>query len=360
MSRKAEPIVLSPEERGILELWTRGKRLAQRLVQRARIIRMAADGVASQEIARGLEISRPTVQLWRQRFLALRLPGLEKDAPRPGRIPRISVEKIQAVVNATLHQRPPNATHWSTRTMAGAQGLSEATVRRIWRQHGLKPHLVKTFKLSRDRSFLEKLYDVVGLYLNPPDKSLVLCVDEKSQIQALDRTQPGLPMKKGRLGTRTHDYKRNGTTTLFAALSMLDGKVIGDCMPRHRHQEFIRFLKEIDAQTPPELDLHLIVDNYGTHKHPRVKSWLLRHPRFHLHFIPTSSSWLNLVERWFREITDKRIRRGSFENVPALIQAITDYLDNHNQNPTIFVWSASVEHIMTKIAKCKEVLDALH
>ncbi len=360
MSRSAEPIVLSPEERGTLDLWARGKRLAQRVVQRARIIQMAAHGVPSQDIARGLKISRPTVQLWRQRFLALRLLGLVKDAPRPGRIPKISADKIQAVVNATLHQRPAHATHWSTRSMADAQGLSEATVRRIWRQHGLKPHLVKTFKLSRDRSFVEKLCDVVGLYLNPPDKSLVLCVDEKSQIQALDRTQPGLPMKKGRLGTRTHDYKRNGTTTLFAALSMLDGKVIGDCMPRHRHQEFIRFLKKIDGETPSELDLHLIIDNYGTHKHPRVKSWVRRHPRFHLHFIPTSSSWLNLVERWFREITDKRIRRGSFENVPALIQAITDYLENHNQNPKIFVWSAPVERIMAKIAKCKEALDALH
>ena len=264
------------------------------------------------------------------------------------------------MINATLQQRPANATHWSTRSMAAAQGLSEASVRRIWRQHGLKPHLVKTFKLSRDRAFVEKLCDVVGLYLNPPGKSLVLCVDEKSQIQALDRTQPGLPLKKGRLGTRTHDYKRNGTTTLFAALSMLDGKVIGDCMQRHRHQEFIRFLKRIDSQTPAELDLHLIIDNYRTHKHPRVQAWLRRHPRFHLHFIPTSSSWLNLVERWFREITDKRLRRGSFENVPALIKAITDYLECHNQNPKVFVWSAPVERIMVKIANCKEVLDALH
>jgi transposase/DNA-binding CsgD family transcriptional regulator len=360
MSRTAEPIVLSPEERRTLDLWARGRRIAQRVVQRAQIVRLAADGVQSQDIARELQISRPTVQLWRQRFLALRLPGLEKDAPRPGRLPRIAAPKIQAVVNATLHDRPPNATHWSTRSMAAAQGLSEATIRRIWQQHGLKPHLVKTFKLSRDRFFVEKLYDVVGLYLNPPDKSLVLCVDEKSQIQALDRTQPGLPMKKGRLGTRTHDYKRNGTTTLFAALSMLDGTVIGDCMPRHRHQEFIRFLKKIDAETPAALALHLIVDNYGTHKHPRVTSWLRRHPRFHLHFIPTSSSWVNLVERWFREITDKRLRRGSFENVPVLIRAITDYLANHNQNPKVFVWSAPVERIMAKIAKCKEALDALH
>jgi transposase len=244
--------------------------------------------------------------------------------------------------------------------MAKAQGVSEATVRRIWKQHNLKPHLVKTFKVSRDKHFVEKLHDVVGLYMNPPDKSLVLCVDEKSQIQALDRTQPGLPIKRGRCGTMTHDYKRNGTTTLFAALSMLDGRVIGDCLPRHRHQEFIRFLKRIDAETPPKLDLHLIVDNYGTHKHPRVKSWLQRHPRFHLHFTPTSSSWLNMIERWFRELTDKRIRRGSFRSVPELIEAIHEYLDNHNQNPKVFVWSAPVERILEKVAKCKEALDALH
>jgi len=244
--------------------------------------------------------------------------------------------------------------------MAQAQHLSHVTVQRIWKRHNLKPHLVKTFKLSRDKHFVEKLTDVVGLYLNPPDKALVLCVDEKSQIQALDRTQPGLPMKKGRLGTMTHDYKRNGTTTLFAALSMLDGKVIGDCMPRHRHQEFIRFLNKIDGETPAELDLHLIADNYGTHKHPRVKSWLRRHPRVHLHFVPTSSSWLNLVERWFRELTDKRIRRGVFRNVPELIAAINEYLDNHNQNPKVFVWSAPVERILAKIAKCKEALETLH
>ena len=244
--------------------------------------------------------------------------------------------------------------------MAKAQGLSEATIRRIWKRHNLKPHLIRTFKVSRDKQCVEKLYAVVGLYLNPPDKSLVLCVDEKSQVQALDRTQPGLPLKKGRCGTMTHDYKRNGTTTLFAALSMLDGKVIGDCMPRHRHQEFIRFLKTIDAKTAPELDLHLVVDNYGTHKHPRVKSWLRRHPRFHLHFIPTSSSWLNLVERWFRDLTTKRIRRGSFRNVRELIAAITQYLDHHNQNPRVFVWTASVERIVTKVAKGKEAVDALH
>lgn len=360
MSRRADLIVLSSEERSILATWVRGRSFPLRLVQRAQIILMAADGTLNQEIARQMKISRPTVQLWRQRFLALRLSGLEKDAPRPGRIPRISAQKIRAVVEATLQTTPPNATHWSTRSMARVQGLSEATIRRIWRQHNLKPHLVKTFKLSRDRHFVEKLRDVVGLYLNPPDKSWVLCVDEKSQIQALDRTQPGLPMKKGRCGTMTHDYKRNGTTTLFAALSMLDGQVIGDCLPRHRHQEFIRFLRKIDGETPIGLDLHLIVDNYGTHKHPRVKSWLRRHPRFYLHFTPTSSSWLNMVERWFRELTEKRIRRGTFRNVATLIAAIKDYLDNHNQNPRVFVWSAPVERILAKIAKCKETLDALH
>jgi len=331
-----------------------------RLVERARIIQMAADGVRSQDIARELGISRPTVQLWRERFLALRLEGLEKDAPRPGRIPSLSEKKVRAVVEATLHTTPPNATHWSVRSMAQAQGISRMAVQRIWQQHHLKPHLVKTFKVSRDQHFVEKLYDVVGLYLNPPVKSLVLCVDEKSQIQALDRTQPGLPLKKGRCGTMTHDYKRHGTTTLFAALSMLDGRVIGDCMPRHRHQEFIRFLKKIDAETPPEFDLHLIVDNYGTHKHPRVQSWLRRHPRFHLHFTPTSSSWLNLVERWFRELTEKRLRRGSFWSVSDLIAAIRDYLEGHNQNPKIFVWSAPVERIMAKVAKCKEALGTLH
>lgn len=356
----SEQIILSPQEETTINLWARGKSFPLRLVQRANIIKLAAEGIYSHNISNRLGLSRPTVQLWRQRFLSFRCAGLEKDAPRPGRLPQISIKKIKTVVEATIQTTPPHATHWSTRLMAQAQGISEATVRRIWKQHNLKPHLVKTFKISRDKHFVEKLYDVVGLYMNPPVKSLVLCVDEKSQIQALDRTQPGLPMKKGRCGTMTHDYKRNGTTTLFAALNMLDGKVIGDCMPRHRHQEFIRFLNKIENETSPELDLHLIVDNYGTHKHPRVESWLKRHPRFHLHFIPTSSSWLNMVERWFREITDKRIRRGSFESVSVLITAIKDYMENHNQNPKVFVWTASAEHILAKVAKCKEALDALH
>jgi transposase len=358
--RIAPPILLSQEEHAVLRTWTHGRSLPLRLIQRAQIVAMAAEGIPSQDIAQALEVSRPTVQLWRERFLALRLEGLKKDAPRPGRIPSLSEKKVRAVVQATLHTTPRGATHWSIRTMAKAQGISRMAVQRIWDRHGLKPHLTKTFKLSRDQRFVEKLYDVVGLYLNPPDKALVLCVDEKSQIQALDRTQPGLPIKKGRCGTMTHDYKRHGTTTLFAALSMLDGKVIGDCMPRHRHQEFIRFLNKIDAETPSNLDLHLIVDNYATHKHPRVKSWMRRHPRVHIHFIPTSSSWLNLVERWFREITDKRIRRGSFRSVPELIAAIEDYLKCHNQNPRVFVWKASADSIMTKIAKCKEALGTLH
>jgi transposase len=356
----AERIILSSEEEAAINRWVNGKRVALRLVVRARIIQLAARGVFNHEIAARLGISRPTVQLWRERFLALRLAGLEKDAPRPGRRPRISRKKVSAIVEATLHTTPPQATHWSTRTMAKAQRVSEATVRRIWKQYNLKPHLVESFKLSRDKQFLEKLYDVVGLYLNPPDKALVLCVDEKSQIQALERTQPLLPLRSGIPARQTHDYKRNGTTTLFAALNTLDGTVIGDCMPRHRHQEFIRFLQLINVKTPTDLTLHLIVDNYGTHKHSRVQSWLKRHPRFVLHFTPTSSSWLNLVERWFSEITTKRIRRGSFQNVKGLITAINNYIESHNQNPQVFVWTASVQSIMNKISKCKEALDAGH
>ena len=360
MSRSAAHILLSDQERITLQRWARSRTQPQRLVQRAQIILLAAEGAENQNIAAKLRVSRPTVQLWRERFLALRTCGLEKDAPRPGRIPPIDDHKRAAIVEATLHSQPPNATHWSTRTMAKAQGVSEATVRRIWKQHSLSPHRLSTFKVSRDPQFVQKLTDVVGLYLNPPDRAFVLCVDEKSQIQALDRTQPGLPLRPGRCGTMTHDYTRHGTTTLFAALSTLDGTVLGDCMPQHRHQEFIRFLKRIDQETPSELDLHLIVDNYATHKHPRVERWLHRHPRFHLHFTPTSCSWLNLVERWFRNLTERRLRRGSFYNVNELTQAIDDYIDGHNQNPRIFVWSASVERILTKVAKCKEALDALH
>jgi len=349
----AERIILTPQEETTINRWANGKSFPLRLIQRAQIIQLSAKEIFNHTIAKRLDISRPTVQLWRERFLSFRLSGLEKDAPRPGRIPKISHKKVMAIVNATLHTTPPDATHWSERSMSKAQGVSKDSVRRIWKQYNLKPHLIKTFKLSRDKRFLEKLYDIVGLYLNPPDKSIVFCVDEKSQIQALERTQPLLPMRPGIPARQTHDYTRHGTTTLFAALNMLDGTVIGDCMPRHRHQEFIRFLQTIDTKTPLGLDLHLIVDNYGTHKHPRVQRWLKRHPRFHLHFTPTSSSWVNMVERWFSEITTKRIRRSSFKNVKELIIVIKQYIESHNQNPKVFVWTASVESIMKKISNVK-------
>src|SRR5437016_7438954 len=354
--RIASPILLSEEERAVLRTWTHGRSLPLRLVQRAQIVAMAAEGIPSQDIAQTLEVSRPTVQLWRERFLALRLEGLKKDAPRPGRIPSLPQKKVRAVVQATLHTTPRGATHWSIRTMAKAQGISRMAVQRIWDRHGLKPHLTKTFKLSRDQRFVEKLYDVVGLYLNPPDKALVLCVDEKSQIQALDRTQPGLPIKKGRCGTMTHDYKRHGTTTLFAALSMLDGKVIGDCMPRHRHQEWIKFLNLIDQQTPNHKQIHLIADNYATHKHPKVLAWLKRHPRFHMHFTPTSASWLNMVERFFRDLTTTRLKRGVFTSVQKLVAAIESYIAQNNQSPKPFIWTAKASDILEKVKLARESL----
>jgi transposase len=263
------------------------------------------------------------------------------------------------IVEWTTQKKPANATHWSTRTLAVELKTSPSMVNRVWQANGLKPHLIKTFKLSNDRKFAEKLVDVVGLYLSPPEHALVLSCDEKSQIQALDRTQPGLPLKKGRAGTMTHDYKRNGTTTLFAALEMAEGKRIGTCMPRHRHQEWITFLALIDQETPAELDLHLIVDNYATHKHARVKRWLKRHPRFHMNFIPTSSSWLNMIERWFRDITDKRIRRDAFKNVPQLIAAIDDYIQHHNRNPQPYIWTAKVQDILEKVRRARSVLDKM-
>jgi len=304
---------------------------------------LAADGVESQEIAQQLCVSRPTVQLWRERFLALRTEGLQKDAPRPGRIPAIADDKVAAIVEATLHSQPRNATHWSTRLMAKAQGVSEATVRRIWKRHSLQPHRLSTFKVSRDPRFVQKLIDVVGLYLNPPDKALVLCVDEKSQIQALDRTQPGLPLKPGRCGSMTHDYKRHGTTTLFAALNTIDGKVIGDCMPLHRHQEFIRFLKRIDEETPKEFELHLIVDNYATHKHAGVERWLRRNPRFHLHFTPTSSSWLNLVEGFFSKLARSVLRHIRVASKQELEDRILAAIDDINQHPVVHTWSYKID-----------------
>lgn len=332
----------------------------QKVGMRARIILLAAEGVPNHAIGARLGIGRPTVLLWRKRFARSGVPGLLKDARRPGRKKAVAPEVVQRVVEATLHTTPPAATHWTVRTMARAQGLSRMTVQRIWKQHGLQPHRVETFKLSRDPHFVEKLRDVVGLYLDPPDKALVLSVDEKSQIQALDRTAPLLPLRPGIPARQTHDYKRHGTTTLFAALSVLDGKVIGECLPRHRSREFIRFLARIDRETPPELALHLIVDNASTHKSPPVKRWLKRHPRFHLHFIPTSSSWLNMVERWFRDITQRRIRRGTFRSVKELVAAIQGYLEHYNQVPTRFVWTKDTDMILAKIRRCKEALGTAH
>ena len=360
MSRRAEPIVLSHPERVTLQAWTRARSQPLRVVQRAQIILLAAEGVESQSIARRLGTSRPTVQLWRARFLALRTAGLQKDAPRPGRLPAISDQKRAAIVEATLHRQPRQATHWTARSMAKAQSVSEATVRRIWREYGLQPHPFSRFKVSHDPDVVNKLPDVVGLYLNPPDKALVLCVDEKSHIQGLDGVETALPLRPGRSSTMTHEYTRHGTTTLLAAISTLHGAVVGDCMPQHRYQEFVRFLKRLDQETPRELDLHLIVDGNATHKHPGVKRWLLRHPRFHLHSTPASSSWLNLVERSFGNLTQQHLRRGSFHNVKELIRTIQDYIRGHNQNPRILVWSASVERILAKVAKRKEALDALH
>ena len=358
--RTATPINLTPGTRAQLEKYARGRRTPKRLVDRSRIVLMAAAGARNQDIAKELKLSRPTVQLWRDRFAEGGVAAIEKDASRPGRKPKLSPAKARRILKATVETTPSDATHWSCRAMAEAQGVSRMTVQRLWAAHGLKPHLVRTFKLSNDPKFVEKMIDVVGLYVDPPDRALVLCVDEKSQIQALDRTQPSLPMFPGRGGALTHDYKRNGTTTLFAALSMLDGSVIAKCMSRHRHQEFLAFLRKLDLETDPDLDLHLIVDNYCTHKHEKVARWLKRHKRFHLHFIPTSSSWLNLVERWFREITDKRIRRGSFRNVRQLVDAIMQFVEVNNANPKPFIWTASVERILAKIAKCKEALGTLH
>jgi transposase len=357
--RRACPITLSDEDRSTLERWSRGRSTQARLVTRARVVLAAAEGWENQDIAAGLNISRGAVARWRDRFAAAGVAGITKDAPRGGRPPKGRQDLVRRIIEMTTQQKPANATHWSTRTLAAALGTNHALVSRVWRAHGLKPHLCHAFKVSNDPRFAEKLLDVVGLYLDPPEHALVLCVDEKSQIQALDRTQKSLPIYPGRCATMTHDYKRNGTTTLFAALDMLEGRLIGQCMPRHRHQEFIKFLRQIDAETPADLDLHLIVDNYATHKHPRVKAWLKRHKRFHLHFIPTSSSWLNLVERWFREITDKRIRRGVFKSVAQLIEAIRAYIEEHNENPRPFVWTAKAEDILEKVRRARAVLDKI-
>ena len=355
--RVATPIQLTVQERTTLERWSRGRSTPSRLVLRAKIVLAAAAGKRNDQIATEVGTQDRTVSIWRRRFAASRLAGIEKDAQRGGRPAKKRDEQARKIVAATTQTKPAHATHWSTRTLAEHLKVSPSMVQRVWKANGLRPHRTRTFKLSNDKQFVEKLVDVVGLYLNPPDHALVLSCDEKSSIQALDRTQPGLPMKKGRCGTLTHDYKRHGTTTLFAAMELAQGKLITQCMPRHRHQEWIKFLKQIDAQTPPDLDLHLIADNYCTHKHPSVKAWLKKHPRFHMHFIPTSSSWLNLIERWFRELTDKMIRRGAFKSISALTDAIQAFVDAHNQQPTPFTWTAKAQDILAKISRARAVLD---
>jgi transposase len=357
--RIAKAVVLTANERVTLTKWARGRSTPARLVQRAKIILAAADGKRNDEIASVVGCTRRTVGTWRNRFAERRLTGIEKDAPRGGRTASVRAAKEAEIIAKTTQGTPAGATHWSVRTMAAAVDVSRSTVQRVWRDNGLKPHLVKTFKVSNDPRFAEKLVDVVGLYLDPPEHALVLSCDEKSQIQALDRTQKSLPLFPGRLKTMTHDYKRNGTTTLFAAIDLAEGRIIAECMPRHRHQEWLKFLKKIDAETPAELDLHLIVDNYATHKHPKVQSWLKRHKRFHVHFIPTSSSWLNVIERWFRDITDQRIRRGAFRSVAELEAAIQDYINHHNAAPKSFVWTAKAEEILEKVRRARAALNKI-
>ena len=357
MPRAAGPLDLSDAQRETLKRVAKLRTAPARVVQRARVLLLASDGTANARIARTVGITPDTVRAWRARFATDGLTEFAAVRRGRGRKPSIPPEKVQAVVEATLHTKPAGATHWSCRSMARSQGISPATVQRIWSARGLKPHLIETFKLSNDPRFEDKLIDVVGLYLNPPDKAVVLCMDEKSQIQALDRTQPGLPMKRGRAGTMTHDYKRNGTTTLFAALDVLTGVVIGQCLPRHRHNEFLAFLRRVDREIPKGLAVHLILDNYGTHKHPAVTTWLLKHQRFHLHFTPTSSSWLNLVERWFRELTEKAIRRGVFPSVSDLIAVIDEYLRVNNGKPTPFIWTATATSILEKIRRGRVALN---
>src|SRR6202051_876290 len=354
--RIAPQVVLTSEQRAKLETYARGRSTQARVVLRARIVLLAGEGKQDLKIAHLLSILPRTAARWRSRFLHNGIAGLEQNAPRPGRTPSISTELVRMVIAKTTQERPSHATHWSTRAMAAVAGISEASVRRIWHGHGLKPHRVETFKLSNDPRFAEKLEDIVGLYLNPPEHALVLSLDEKSQIQALDRTQPGLPMKKGRGETMTHDYKRHGTTTLFAALNTLDGTVMATCMERHRHQEWLKFLRLINRQTPKEKQLHLIVDNYATHKHPHVLAWAARHPRFHFHFTPTSSSWLNMVERFFRDLTENQLRRGVFTSVEQLQTSIFDYIQQRNCQPKPFIWTANATDILEKAKRGKATL----
>ena len=359
MPRVARTIQLETKDRLELEQWVGAHGTPQQVTQRCRIVLEAAAGRQDRDIAETHQINFKTVALWRGRFLKEGIDCLWEVAPGRGRKPTYTAGKVAALIETTLQSRPAGATHWSCRSMAKAHGVSKDTVNRIWQAHQIKPHRTGGFKLSRDPQFLAKLTDVVGLYLNPPTKALVLCVDEKSQIQALDRTQPGLPLKKGRCGTLTHDYKRNGTTTLFAALEVAEGKVIGQCYARHRHQEFVKFLQHLEEEFPANLKLHVIMDNYGTHKHPRVQKWLKRHPRFIPHFIPTSSSWLNLVERWFGEWTGKRLRRGVFVSVDDLKEAIDQFLKAWNIEPRPFVWTATVDSIVEKLSRCRQTLERI-
>src|SRR5579862_8313240 len=370
--RKGVEIRLGPGDRERLEATIGSGNSPQKHVWRARIVLLSADGVGTMAIQRQTGKDKPTIWRWQARFMVEGVDGLLHEATRPSRVPPLPAATIERVVEMTLAEPPGEATHWTGGAMAKAAGVSHRNVQLIWAAHGLKPHRVKTFKRSTDPKFAAKVQDVVGLgacpragrrpdpWVDPPERALVLSVDEKSQIQALDRTQPGLPMKKGRCGTMTHDYKRNGTTCLFAALNVMDGTVIGSCYPRHRHEEFLKFLRQINRETPAEQELHLILDNYGTHNHEAVKSWLAAHPRFHLHFTPTSSSWLNLVERWFGEITRKRIRRGSFKSVPELIQTIEEYIRVNNKTPKPFVWTKKPSEILEKIARCKAATVTLH
>lgn len=355
--RIAPQIDLRDEERKTLLRWSRGHSTPARLVQRATIVLLAAAGQENKQIAKSLGVMERTVGRWRTRFYDRGLAALEKDLPRGGRH-ATQREKYEAIIIKKVQEdKPQDATHWTTRALGEAVGASQNLVFRVLRANGLKPHLVKTFKISNDPHFEEKLCDVVGLYLNPPEHALVFSADEKTSVQALDRTQPELPIKKGRCGTMTHDYKRNGTTTLFAAIDMAKGRVISACMEKHRHQEWIKFLKLVDQQTPPDLDLHLIADNYATHKHANVKAWLKRHPRFHIHFTPTSSSWLNVIEGFFAKLTRKRLKRGVFKSVAELKQAIADFINAHNQNPIPFVWTATAEKIIEKVGRARLALN---
>jgi transposase/DNA-binding CsgD family transcriptional regulator len=353
--RVAPEILLTDKERTELKKLARSKLSSVRLAQRARIVLLAAEGMQNKDIAERLEVGRVQVARWRARYAELRLAGIEHDLPRGA--PPVKVD-IARLVELTTQSKPEVATHWSTRKMAVELGISAASVSRHWRAHGLKPHIVRGFKVSRDPKFVEKLEDIVGLYMSPPEHALVLCCDEKSQVQALDRTQPGLPLKQGRAATMTHDYKRNGTTTLFAALNVLDGQVIGQCQQHHTHVEWLKFLRQIDRLTPKDRTLHLIADNYATHKHSAVQKWLAKHPRFHMHFTPTSASWLNMVERFFRDITTARLRRGAFTSVPELVQAIDHYIVHHNAQPKPFIWTKSARDILQKVIRANSRLSS--